>query len=121
VILKAEVFEYRPGRWGGSYSTDELLIIIDKKTGKAVTVELKDDVLGLFPDVNLSGLVSQLKNNRGSMPFESIMYLNILKEKGIDNEVMLKMAVSEERLRNLTVDSNPVIISFVLKDHISIK
>ena len=121
VIIKADVYEFRPGRWGGSYSNDNFLIIIDKKTGKAVTAELKDDVLGLFPDVNLTSLVSQLKNNRICMPFESIMYLNTLKEKGIDNEKMLKMAVSEERLRNLTVDSNPVIISFVLKDHISIK
>jgi hypothetical protein len=121
VILKAEVFEYSPGRWGGSYSNNTFLIVIDKKSGKAITAELKDDVLGLFPDVNLTPLISTLNNNRISLPFESIIYLNTLEEKGIDKEGMLKMAVSEERLRNLTAESNPVIVSFVLKDHISIK
>lgn len=120
VILNAEVSEYRPGQWGGMYSTDEFLIVIDKKSGKAITAELKDDVLGLFPDVNLTGLFSLLKNNRISLPFESIRYLNTLKEKGIDKEEILKMAVSEERLRNLTAESNPVIVSFILKDHIKI-
>jgi hypothetical protein len=121
VILKAEVFEYSPGRWGGSYSNNTFLIVIDKKSGKAITAELKDDVLGLFPDVNLTPLISTLENNRISLPFESIIYLNTLTEKGIDKGGMLKMAVSEERLRNLTAESNPVIVSFVLKDHISIK
>jgi hypothetical protein len=121
VIISAEVHEFRPGQWGGSYNTEEYLVVIDKQTGKAITADVRDDVLGLFPDMNLTALFMFLSGNRISMPFEALVYLETLKGKGIDKEKMLEMAVDRERLKALDENSNPIITTYLLKEHINIK
>ena len=121
IITKTDFREYRPGVWGGTYETDKQTIAIDKKNKKAAYIEITDDIFGFLPEGFLEYVLESIEDNRVSYSFDAIRYLTFLKEAGIDPQEMVKLAVSPDRLRGLTQDSNPIVISFVLRDHIAIK
>ncbi|MCF8224021.1 MAG: hypothetical protein K9J25_12865 [Bacteroidales bacterium] len=67
-ITKAEVSEYRPGQWGGSYDMRDELAVIGKNSDEAIRMEVFDD---LDPDQRkrLEELHSQIDENSNPVVF----------------------------------------------------
>lgn len=95
-------------------------LIVDKTTNKAAYVNIVDDVFGFLKPEEFKFLLMRLKDNRISVSWDSAQYLKILKENNVDPAPLLKYSPNQERLRNITSESNPVIITFTLKDHIKL-
>ena len=123
VVTKADLREYMPGRWGGVYEADYLFIISDKKRQTAAIIDTEDDVFGIFPSDKeyLFSLLRYLENGRISYPIDAITFLKMAGEAGVELKDLAKFSTSPERLLALTPDSNPVILTFTLKDHIRIE
>lgn len=122
VVTKADLREYRPGRWGGVFESDDLFIISDKKRRTAAYIKSEDDVFGIFPSNPdyLFSLLRFLEDGRISYPIDAITFLKMAGEAGVELKDLAKFSVSPERLLALTSDSNPVILTFTLKDYIKI-
>ncbi|HEX2921632.1 MAG TPA: hypothetical protein VHO50_10755 [Bacteroidales bacterium] len=94
-------------------------IIVDKQTNKAAYVNIIDDVFGFIKPEEFRN--STIQNNRMTMSWEAYTYLKLLKDSNTDNESLIKYSTNPERLRNISEDSNPVIITFNIKNHIRLK
>ncbi len=121
VITKADVKQYRPGRWGGAFDTKEALIIIDKKSGKGAVCKIKDDLFGFIPEKIFQRLTW---HPDGYVSF----YLSIprLQEmiKNYENghpDIPPENAARLKPLKALHEDDNPVIFLFRLKDYTRIE
>lgn len=111
VIAKADIHEYGPGSWGGMYTADEFLLVVDKKTGNARNIRFEDDFLGLTRNNNNRQFVSWSENGE---PYMIIMALelkesikNSLKKEDLDPAIRRRL---EQLDGQVTEDSNPVIV-----------
>jgi len=122
VITKADLREYRPGRWGGIFESEDLFAIADKKYRRAAFIETVDDVFGIFPSdpEYLFSLLRYLEDGRISYPIDAITFLKMAGDAGVELKELVKFSTSPERLLALTPDCNPIIITFTIKDHIRI-
>lgn len=121
VVTKADISEYRPGRWGGSLEADNFTLVADKKRRSAAMVEFKDDVFGIIPDKFEMNLFRYLDENRISYPVDAIRFLKMAEDAGVDLETLAALSTNPERIKSLTAESNPVILTFTLKDYIKIE
>jgi hypothetical protein len=123
VVTRANIREYMPGIWGGSFEADNLLIVADKRRRTAAVIEFVDDVFGIIPEKSKYefSLTNNLEDGRISYPIDAITFLKMAREAGVELKDLAKFSVSPERLLALTSDSNPVILTFTLKDNIRIE
>lgn len=118
-IKTAEIREFRPGEWGGSFSNDRQLIVIDKKNKKGFYVKLIDDIFNMLPsEIFTSGIRWQMDKM-----FFAPQILQI--SKFIDNidEGTLSNSKAKDfidKLKKMPEDSNPVIFTFTIKDKIKL-
>lgn len=122
VITMADLREYAPGRWGGMFDADHSLIVIDKKNYVASYVKIVDDVFGILPEdpEYFFTIFRDIDEERVSLPIDAIRFLKMVDESGVDLETLAAFSPSPERIKNITTDSNPVIITFTLRDHIKL-
>ena len=121
VLTEAQMTEYRPGQWGGIVDFDYKTILIEKKGKKAAYIKLTDDVFGFLPDFFFENIFREMQGHTISFQLDASQFLNTLAEKGIDPVKFESMTSSPERFKSLTPESNPVLITFSLKDNIRIK
>jgi hypothetical protein len=97
-------------------------IIVDKQTNKAAYVNIIDDVFGFIkPEEFIHNNLSTIIDSRISMSWEAVNYINSLKENNIDPESLIKYSTNPERLRSISSNSNPVIITYNITSHIKLK
>lgn len=120
VIQSAEVHQYGPGQWGSIITNEDQLIIIDKKSGKATYAKLIDDTFQFLPDDFLFSSLQWTDNPRVFISIQAINYLQAIKEpKPVDG--LTKEALEHrEKLKGITENSNPIILTFFIKDRIRI-
>ncbi|MDX9928761.1 MAG: 6-bladed beta-propeller [Bacteroidales bacterium] len=118
VVTKADIREYMPGVWGGAFEADFSLIVADKRQRRAATVTISDDVFGILPAKYELSMFRDIIENRICLPLDAIRFLKMVEDAGADIKDLARLSVSPERLLSLTPDSNPVILTFTLKDHI---
>ncbi len=121
VIKKADVKQYRPGRWGGAFRTEEALVIIDKKNGKGAVCKIEDDLFGFIPEK----IFQQLTWHPDGY-VSLYMSIPLLQEMIKDYEdshpdIPPETAARLKPLKALHEEDNPVIFLFKLKDHIRIE
>jgi hypothetical protein len=121
VVTKADVREYGPGRWGGMFEADFFTIVVDKKRRTAAMIEFKDDVFGVIPAKFEMTLFRFLDENRISFPVDAIRFLKMAEDAGVNIETLAALSTNPERIKSLTAESNPVILTFTLKDYIKIE
>jgi hypothetical protein len=121
VLTEAQMTEYRPGQWGGIVDFDYKTILIEKKGKKAAYIKLTDDVFGFLPDFFFENMFREMQGQTISFQFDASRFLNTLAERGIDPGKFESLTSSPERFKSLTPESNPVLITFSLKDNIRIK
>jgi hypothetical protein len=120
ILTKADLKEYRPGHWGGIVDHDINTIIIDKKSKKGAYVNITDDIFGFLPEWFQNNFFYQLQVNTISFQIDAMQFLNSLKETGTELEKLVPLTTSPVRLKTLTENDNPVLITFKLKDRIKI-
>jgi hypothetical protein len=119
VIKKVDLRQFSPGQWGGSFTNDHQLLIIDKKSGKANLFRITDDIFNLFPEE----IFSQILKWQGDKIFFSvppIFISKLLKERKINNVNNDSARAIIEKLETIPPDDNPVIFIFSLKDRVKI-
>lgn len=118
IITEAKINEWKPGQWGGSFRTDRHLIIIDKKSRKAIDAKLTDDIFHLFtPEMLAQGV--RWQDNRFSIAMQATYIPKLL--EGLKDQPASKEANAIiDQLRAKPVDDNPVIFLFTLKDRIKV-
>ncbi len=120
VVQSAEINQYKPGQWGSIITNESQLIIIDKKSRKGTYAKLIDDTFQFLPDDFLFSRLQWTANPRVFISIQAMDYLKALKEpKPIDG--LTKEALGyREILKGITENSNPIILTFSLKDRIRI-
>jgi hypothetical protein len=119
IIKTAEVTEFRPGEWGGSFNTDRQLIIIDKKSKKAINAFLVDDIFNMLPSELLNGRLNW-QNDRLYFALQTINLTKMIRESLKDKITNPEAIKIMDKLKTIPEDSNPVIFSFSIKDRIKI-
>jgi hypothetical protein len=61
---EANAREFAPGKWGGQYSSESQLIIVDKKSKEAIIGRLTDDIFYFIPEEYLSMGLFEWQDNR---------------------------------------------------------
>ena len=120
VIKKADVKQYKPGHWGGMFDTEEVLIIIDKKTGKGAICKAKDDLYGFITGKKFSwfdwhpgGYVSY------GIPVPDLQ--KMISDYESQQEVAPEISARLQPLKKLNEEDNPVLFLFKVKKYIEIK
>lgn len=119
IIKTADVREFRPGEWGGSFNTDRQIIVIDKRSKKAIYAKLVDDIFNMFPSELINGRLTW-QNDRIYFALQAInlkKMINELPKESITNPEAKKII---DKLQTIQEDSNPVIFSFLIKERIKI-
>jgi hypothetical protein len=120
VIKSAETNQYKPGKWSVSIMPDYQLIIIDKISRKATYVKLKDDTFQFLSDDILTFRLEWTDNPRVFISVQATDYLKSIKDaKPVDGPSKEALRLKEE-LKGITENSNPVILTFFLKERIRI-
>jgi len=118
IYTKADMREYQPGKWGGIVETENRIILIDKKSRKGSYIKLTDDIFGFLPDWFFDNIFFSFKDNTISYQIDAIRLLNSLTEKNIERQKPEPLTSSPERWNELTEESNPVLITFNLKEKV---
>lgn len=119
VIKKVDLKQFSPGQWGGSFTNDDQLIIIDKKSNKASNLKITDDIFHLFPDELFSQLL-KWQDDRLFFSVPPIFITKLLKELDIETLDNKSAIETIEKLKIIPSDDNPVIFTFSLKDRVRI-
>ncbi len=119
VIEKADLNQYRPGRWGGSFELDDQLIVIDKGTGKAAVCKFGDDMYGFIPEQAIENLEFD-ESGYVTLNMQISDMLDMIKEYESKGNVSPEIAARLEPLKKLNEDDNPVIFLFKINDRIRI-
>jgi len=120
-ITKADVREYRPGQWGGSYDMRDELAVIGKDGKEAIRMEVFDDLFGMIDKRAFTS--SRFYNTDNKLVFS---------QQASDLKVMIDEKLAEDDLNpdqrkrleeldsQIDENSNPVVFIFTLKDKIEI-
>jgi len=119
IIKEAEVKEWQPGKWNQRIMPEYQLIIVDKKSKKAAYIKLIDDIFEFLPKEFIDRLVWQ-NNSRVFQALQAIDYLRMIKESKPSENQTKKAIKMMERLKDISENSNPIILSYTLKDKIRI-
>ena len=120
IIKEAEVKEWKPGQWEQVIKPEFQLIIVDKKSKKAAYVKLINDVFEFLPEEYIVRRLNWQNNNRVFLSLQAINYLKMVKDSISVNSQTRDQTKLSENLKRITVDSNPIILSLILKDRIRI-
>jgi hypothetical protein len=120
-ITKAEVSEYRPGQWGGSYDMRDELAVIGKSSDKAFRMEVFDDLYGII-DVRVFNSSHYYTPDNKLVFAQQASDLKIkIAEKLAEDDLNPDQRKRLEELDSqIDENSNPVIFIFSLKDKIDI-
>jgi hypothetical protein len=120
IIKSVETNQYKPGKWSVSIMPEYQLIIIDKKSRKATYVKLIDDIFQFLSDDFLNSRLEWTDNPKVYISVQAMAYLKAIKEsKPVDG--LTKEALSHrDKLKGITENSNPIILTFSLKERIRI-
>ncbi len=114
IITQADVNEYQPGKWGGRYNSEAVFIIIDKKSHKAIQGKLIDDFIKFLPQETFNYILEW----RNDFAFISLQATSYLKYKqNIEKSSQEFMSIND-KLKNISENSNPIIFTFKIKDRI---
>jgi hypothetical protein len=119
VIIKAELSQFSPGQWGGGFTNDDQLLIIDKKSNQANICKITDDIFHLFPNE----LFSQILNWKDNKIFFAIppnFITKLIKELKMETVTNRAAVDILENLKTIPEDDNPVIFTFSLKDRVKL-
>ncbi len=121
VIKKADIHQYKPGHWGGAFDTQEMMIIIDKKSGNGAVCKIHDDLYGVIPEKMFQHL-SWHPDGEVSLyiPVPDLQQM-IRDYESTHKNIPAEIATRLKPLEALHEDDNPVIFFFRLKDYIRIK
>ncbi len=114
VYTEVNVREFN-GNWGGSFNSEEQLVIVDKRSGKAILAKLTDDVFNMLPD---EAIPQVLKWDNNLLYFALPPYMIGELTSGINMEELVFPRSREaiEMINKIPVENNPVIFTFSLKD-----
>lgn len=121
IIADADFNQYAPGKWSTRMNIEEKIILVDKRSKEATFVKLTDDVFGFLPDDFIKHTLDEMREHTICEQIDAIQFLKAIDENGIDISHLMNLTTSPDRLRGLTQDSNPVVITFTLRDKIAIK
>lgn len=121
IFTDADFTQYAPGKWSARLKIEEKIILVDKQSKEATFVKLTDDVFGFLPEGFISYALSDMRDHRIAEQMDAMNFMKAIYENGIDNSDLMHLTTSPDRLRGLTQESNPVVITFTLKDHIRIE
>ncbi|MCX6226840.1 MAG: 6-bladed beta-propeller [Bacteroidia bacterium] len=97
--------------WGGMFDISEFLLVIDKRTGEARNLRFEDDFLGLTRKSMKRHLVSWTDKGEPYLAFIAVELKESIKtalnKENLDPKIRARL---EELDRQITVDSNPIIV-----------
>lgn len=113
---EANVREFAPGQWGGQYSGESQLIIVDKKSMDAITVQLTDDIFNFIPEEYLSMGLLEWQDNRVYFALPPYLLKDLIEDININNITNETAKRVIEKIKYIPVDDNPVVFYFALKE-----
>lgn len=120
-MTEAEVREYRPGQWGGSYNMRDELAVIGKDSEAALRMEVFDDLFGIIDKRAFNSSHYYTTDNKLVFAQQAselkVKIAERLKEGDLDPDQRKRL---EELDSQIDENSNPVIFIFSLKDKIRI-
>ncbi len=120
VIKSAETNQYKQGKWSVRMVPEYQSIIIDKKTRKATYAKLTDDIFHFLSDEFLNSRLEWTDNHRVIISLQAMDYLKAIKEsKSVDSPTKEAM-IHRDKLKGVTENSNPIILTFTLNERIRI-
>ncbi len=120
VIEEANVEEYKPGDWGGSFRSNDQLIVMDKSSKKIAVCSFEDDILGFLPEIAIPHLDFH-DNGFATFSLAPVAIQKMITEYESEADVPAEIAARLEPLKKMKEDNNPVVFIFKLKDKISIE
>jgi hypothetical protein len=120
IIKEAVVKEWQPGKWNQRIVSEYKLIIVDKKSKKAAYIKLIDDIFEFLPEEFIHRLVWQNNNSRVFQALQAVDYLRMIKESKPGESHTQKTVKMMEKLKDISENSNPIILSYTLKDRVRI-
>jgi len=120
-ITKAEVSEYRPGKWGGMYDIRDELAVIGKNSEEAMRMKVFDDLYGIINERAFNSSHYYTIDNKLVVAQQAsdlkVKIAEKLKEDDMDPNQRKRL---EELDSQIDENSNPVVFIFSLKEKIDI-
>ncbi|HKL67448.1 MAG TPA: 6-bladed beta-propeller [Bacteroidales bacterium] len=120
-VTKADVREYRPGQWGGSYNFSFDMALIDKNRNRATRMEVYDDLFSLIDNRAFNSRYYYITGNRIVFAQQAsdlkVKIAERLKEDDLDPAQRKRL---EELDSQIDENSNPVVFIFTLKENIEL-
>lgn len=120
IIKSVKTNQYKPGKWTVAIVPEYQLIIIDKKSRKATYAKLLDDIFQFLPDEFLNLRLKWQGNLRVCFSVQAIDYLKAIKESKPANSQQKETMIKPDKLKDITENSNPIILAFTLNNRIRI-
>mgnify|MGYP006281217295 CR=1 FL=1 len=115
-ITKAEVSEYRPGQWGGSYDMRDELAVIGKSSDKAMRMEVFDDLYGIIDERAFNSSHYYTTDNKLVFAQQASDLKVKIAEKLAEDDLNPDQRKRLEELNSqIDENSNPVVFIFTLK------
>jgi len=119
VYTEANIREFN-GNWGGSFSSEEQLVIVDKHSGNAILAKLTDDVFNMLPDEAIPQVMNW-DNNRLYFALPPYMFGELTAGINMKELIFPRSREAIEMINKIPAENNPVIFTFSLKDKFEIK
>ena len=119
IIEKANLRQAQSGRWGGSFKSEDQIIIVDKGNEKGAKVRLIDDIFHLFSDKYFSQGF-HWKDDRMFFAFPPIALKELIEENNVEKINNPKAKKIIDKIKEMSEEDNPVIFSFTLKERVKI-
>ncbi len=120
VIEEANLEEYKPGTWGGSFRSNDQLIVMDKSSKKIAVCIFEDDILGFLPEIAIPYLDFH-DNGFVTFSLAPVAIQKMIAKYESETDVPAEIAARLEPLKIMKEDDNPIVFIFKLKDKISIE
>jgi len=120
IIKSAETNQYKPGKWSVRIVPEYQMIIIDKKSNKATYAKLTDDIFQFLSDEFLKFRLEWTDNHRVYISVQAMDYLKAIKESESVDSITKEALIHRNKLKGITENSNPIILTFSLKERIRI-
>jgi len=114
-VTMADINEYRPGQWGGTYDIDESYFMVNKSSGSAQHIKFTDDLTGLIPDSILTRKFEFLENKLVYQTYQAHELHEWLHDLDPEISVSDEMKIRQDFIReSITEESNPVVFRYKL-------